>query len=58
MKYTSVDFDYEGMSGHLDMQLATNQHPLGVTSLITNNFKNLYDFILGFTELETINVGK
>lgn len=54
MKYTSVDFDYEGISGHLDMQLATNQHPLGVTSLITNNFKNLYDFILGFTELRQL----
>lgn len=58
MKYTSVDFDYEGISGHLDTHLATNQHPLGVTSLTKNNFKNLYDFILSFMELETINVGK
>lgn len=35
MEYTSVDFDYEGISGHLDMQLAINQHPLGVKCYIS-----------------------
>lgn len=35
MKYTSVDFDYEGISGHLDMQLAIDQHPLGVKYYIS-----------------------